>query len=188
MGLAGCPPPPDLEKLSAAQQRVFRELGAFGEGLAVLAAAGGPDVHPHATSGPEAWAVWERDVANFNADLRRIETFFRDALAGRLSEEEENRRLFSFINPADVPQGAFYTVGWKMAALIERTRGRKALLAAVCDPRDLLAVYNEVAAAHPRGDGEGLARWSPEFLASLRNSPAGPISGPWSGFNKGEQD
>lgn len=172
VGLAGCPQPPDVGKLPAARQRVFRDLGAFGEGLAVLAAAGSPDVHPHATSSPEAWAVWERDVANFNADLRRIESFFRDILAGRLSEEEENKRLFTFINTEDVPQGAFYTVGWKMAALIERTRGRQALLATVCDPRALLATYNEIAAAHPRRgdrDGEGLARWSPEFLESLRD-------------------
>ncbi len=167
VGLAGCPAPPGIDKLPAVQQRVIKELGGFGEGLAVLAAAGSPDIHPHATSGPKEWLVWERDVARFNADLPRIEAFFGDVLAGRVSEDEETKRLFGFINAGDVPQGAFYTVGWKMAAMIERARGREALVKLVCDPRALLAAYNEIAAAHPRSDGAGLALWSPEFLTAL---------------------
>jgi hypothetical protein len=167
VGIAGCPKPPDVNQLPAAQQRAFRYLGGFNEGLAVLAAAGGPNVHPHASSEPEAWLVWERDIANFNSDLRRIESYFRDVLTGRLSAEEENRRLFLFINPGDVPQGGFYTVGWRMAAMIERARGREALVKLICDPRALLATYNEVASAHPRSDGEALPLWSAEFLKAL---------------------
>ena len=137
------------------------------------AAAGGPDVHPHATDDdPATWLVWERDVASFNTDLRRLEAFFRDLLAGRLTGEEANKRLFAFIDAEGVPQGAFYTVGWKMAAMVERARGRDALVKLLCDPRQLLAAYNELAAAHPRSDGEGLATWSPDFLAGL--TPAAP--------------
>jgi len=128
------------------------------------AAAGGPDVHPHATDDdPAAWLVWERDVASFNTDLRRLEAFFRDLLAGRLTGEEANKRLFAFIDAEGAPQGAFYTV---------RARGRDALVKLLCDPRQLLAAYNELAAAHPRSDGEGLATWSPDFLAGL--TPAAP--------------
>jgi hypothetical protein len=159
------------------QKTAFDDLGAFGEGLAVLAAAGGPDVHPHATDNPDAWLVWERDVANFNTDLRRLEAFFRDLLAGKLPAEEANRRLFSFIDAEGVPQGPFYTVGWKMAVLVEKAKGRETLVKILCDPRALLAAYNEAAAAHPRKDGEGLAMWSPDFLAGLSGkdvtSPAG---------------
>lgn len=176
VGMASCPKPPDFDRLSPAQKVVFDDLGGFGEGLAVLAAAGGPDVHPHATDDPEAWLVWERDVASFNTDLRRLESFFREVLAGRLSEEEANRKLFSFIDAEGVPQGPFYTVGWKMAAMVERARGREALVRALCDPRALLAAYNELAAAHPRSDGEGLAAWSPDFLAGL--TPAAPSAAP----------
>jgi hypothetical protein len=173
VGLSTCPKPPGLDRWPATQQKLFDFLGGFGEGLAVLAAAGSPDVHPHAADGPDAWLVWERDVANFNADLRRLEAFFRDVLAGRLAGEEAEKRLFTFINTDDVPQGAFYTVGWKMAAMVERARGREALLRTLCDPRSLLAAYNEVAAAHPRGDGEALATWSPDFLAALGDE--GPL-------------
>ena len=170
VGYAGCPRPAGLDKLPEAQQRLFEYLGAFGEGMATLAGAGSPDVHPHAADGPDAWLVWERDVASFNVDLRRQEAFFRDVLAGRLTKEEEEKRLFTFIDTDDVPQGAFYTVGWKMAAMVERARGRDALLKTLCDPRALLTAYNEVVAAHPRGDGEALATWSPDFLAALRGA------------------
>jgi len=137
----------------------------------VLAAAGGPDVHPHATDSADAWLVWERDVARFNVDLRRLETFFRDLLAGRLPAEEADRQLYAFIDAEGVPQGPFYTVGWKMAAIVERARGREGLVKTVCDPRALLAAYNESAAAHPRPDGESLALWSADFLASLAPPP-----------------
>jgi hypothetical protein len=102
VGIAGCPKPPGLDKLPAAQQRVFDELGGFGEGLAVLAAAGGPDVHPHATSGPDAWLVWERDVANFNADLRRLEAFFRDVLAA-VSPVSPRRKRTRSSSPSSTP-------------------------------------------------------------------------------------
>ena len=137
----------------------------------MLAAAGGPDVHPHAVSPAREWVQWERDVANFNRDVREIETFFEMILSGDLPEAEQRGRLFSFINTDDVPQGAFYTVGWKVAAIVERSRGRKALLPATCDPRLLLELYNEEAAAHPRAVGESLATWDSEFLRSLRSPP-----------------
>ncbi|HEV2845394.1 MAG TPA: DUF5700 domain-containing putative Zn-dependent protease, partial [Thermoanaerobaculia bacterium] len=170
-GMASCLESPDHKTLSPAQQRALRYLGAFSEGVATLAAAGGPGVHPHTTSSPDAWLVWERDVAGFNSDLPRLESFFREVLAGRFSEEEERKRLFTFINTEEIPQGAFYTVGWKMAAVVEQARGREALVKALCDPRTLLAAYNEAAASHPRSDGGGLARWSPDFLTALRPTP-----------------
>jgi hypothetical protein len=171
VGSVSCPEPDGLESASPAVQRVVSWLSAFGEGMAMLAAAGGPDVHPHASSGSDAWAVWERDVANFSADLPRIERFFRQILAGDLSEDEQRARLFTFINTDDVPQGAFYTVGWKMAALVERVQGRPVVVRAVCDPRILLGAYNEVAASHPRSDAGSLPLWSEDFLAAIAPEP-----------------
>ena len=167
VGGAACPQPDGLDSLAPAAQRVVSWLSAFGEGMAMLAAAGGPDVHPHADSEPDAWAVWERDVANFADDLPRIERFFQQILAGDLSEDEQRARLFSFINTDEVPQGAFYTVGWKMAALVERVQGREVVVRAVCDPRVLLGAYNEVAASYPRSDSGSLPLWSEGFLAAI---------------------
>lgn len=168
VGISGCPEPPGHDALTPRQAKALDYLSAFGEGLAMLAAAGGPDVHPHAVSPPDAWVVWERDVANFNHDVGALEAFFRQVLAGELSEEDERKALFSFINAEGVPQGAFYTVGWKMAAIVERVRGRDALIAAMCDPRDLLVLYNEVASEHRRGEGS-LALWSTDFLESIKS-------------------
>lgn len=167
VGSATCPDPDGLDSLAPGAQRVVSWLSAFGEGMAVLAAAGGPDVHPHATSPPELWSIWERDIGEFAADLMRIQGFFQEVLAGHGTTDEQRAKLFSFINTEEVPAGGFYTVGWKMAALVERVRGREVVVRAVCDPRVLLTTYNEVAASIPRSDAEPLPLWGQEFLAEI---------------------
>lgn len=167
VGSATCPDPDGLDSLAPGAQRVVSWLSAFGEGMAVLAAAGGPDVHPHATSPPELWSIWERDIGEFAADLMRIQGFFQEVLAGHGTIDEQRAKLFSFINTEEVPAGGFYTVGWKMAALVERVRGREVVVRAVCDPRVLLTTYNEIAASIPRSDAEPLPLWGQEFLAEI---------------------
>jgi len=57
-----------IEKLDPNLRRVLRWQGAFGEGIAMLAAAGGPDVHPHATSSEADRARWDRDMARVRED------------------------------------------------------------------------------------------------------------------------
>jgi hypothetical protein len=68
---------------------------------------------------------------------------------------------------------------WKhldATAAARRAGARDVLVKLLCDPRQLLTAYNELAAAHPRNDGEGLAAWSPDFLAGL--TPAAPSAAP----------
>ena len=110
-------------------------MSGFGEGLAMLAAAGGPDIHPHATSGAEDRARWDHDVANFNSDLKTLEKFFLDILNHKISDQEIQGKGFSFFGI----QGPWYTVGWKMAVTIEKTFGREKLLNSICDPAKFLA-------------------------------------------------
>jgi len=167
VGSASCPEPDGAESLSPGARQVVSWLSAFGEGMAMLAAAGGPDVHPQASSPASEWAVWERDVSEFTNDVQRLETFFRKVLAESASVDELRSELFTFIGTDEIPQGGFYTVGWKMAAIVERTQGRDVVVRAVCDPRTLLSAYNEVAAAHPRSDTESLPTWSGDFLAAI---------------------
>lgn len=139
-------------------------LTAFGEGIAMLAAAGGADVHPHAESAPEDRARWDRDAADFDQDLREIEVFLRDVLEGRLATEEEVWRVgFSFFGL----QGPWYTVGWKMAATIERVCGREELIDCLRDPRRLLPTYNAAAAEWGLSSGEPLALWSAALVDGL---------------------
>ena len=138
-------------------------VGAFGEGLAMLAAAGGPDAHPHLASKPEDRKQWDLNVAKFNEDLASVEKFLLDVLAKRLSEEEEQKRGFEFYGV----QGPWYTVGWKMSATIEKVFGRAKLIESACDKRKLLAVYNDAARAVNRSGREKLALWSPSLIDGL---------------------
>ena len=77
-------------------------MGAFGEGMAMLAAAGGPGVDPHAASAPNERARWQQDLARFNDDLQSVNQFFLDigrtefatgcGWAWRPAKRNENRR------------------------------------------------------------------------------------------------
>lgn len=160
-----CPPPrvaAEIEALPEEARKALRWMGAFGEGFAMLAAAGGADVHPHAVSLADEKERWDADVARFPEDRAKVEAFFQDLLAGRLGEEEEIARARSFYGV----QGPWYTVGWKMAATIETGLGREALIGAFCDPRRLLPAYHR--ALDEGGPGAaGGDRWSTDLVAAL---------------------
>ena len=137
----------------------------------MLAAAGGPDVHPHAVSKAEDRARWDSDMANFNADLKKVEQFFLDVVEGRLTAPEAIRnQAFSFFGI----QGPWYTVGWKMAVTIEKTFGRDTLIACMLDPRKLLPTYNRAAAMYNHTATESLELWSPSLIAALERGAPPP--------------
>ena len=130
----------------------------------MLAAAGGPDVHPHAVSDAVERAQWDKDVADFNADLKKVEKFLIDVLEKRLTEEQVQSTGFSFFGT----QGPWYTVGWQMSVLIEKTFGRAKLIESFCDQRQLFSTYNEAAEKHNRTSAKPLALWSASLLDGLR--------------------
>lgn len=144
-------------------QSVIRLVGAFGEGFAMLAAAGGPNIHPHAVSGEEDRQRWNRDVANFNEDLKKVEKFFLDMLANRLTDDEINKTVSSFFGV----QGPWYTVGWKMCVMIEKAFGRRALIDAMCDQRKLLSLYNRAAGLLNKRSRQKMATWSAELVDAI---------------------
>ena len=134
--------------------------------LAVLArkkaaAAGGASVHPHQVSPPAKRKRWDRDTLNFNADLKKVENFFTRVLEGKLKDDEIAKEGFSFFGI----QGPWYTVGWRMSALIEETFGKQKLIEVMCDQRLLLPTYNEAAAIYNRKAKEPLAVWSESVVA-----------------------
>jgi hypothetical protein len=143
-------------------------LGALGEGIAMLAAAGGPKIHPHATSPREDRARWDRDLANAPADLRRVEKFLLDVVDRRVVDPDSISRVaMGFFGV----QGPWYTLGWLMGATVERDAGRAALVGLLCEPVDLLAAYNAAA----RRDGPaGRPLWSDALLARLTSAPREP--------------
>ncbi len=134
-------------------------MSAFGEGLAMLAAAGGPGVHPHAASDTADRHRWDRDLANAPADLRTLEAFFTDILDGQLTGDALDERGMSFFGV----QGPWYTIGYLMTASIERARGRARLVDLICEPRRLLLEYDTISRERP-----GLPRWSADFGNRLR--------------------
>jgi Putative zinc dependent peptidase (DUF5700) len=157
----------EIARLPKNSQTVLTWLQAFGEGFAVLAAAGGPDVNPHAASPAEERAEWDRSVKNFNDDLKSVERFFLDVLENRLTGDEVETKARTFYGT----QGPWYTVGWKMAVVIEKTYGRRKLIECMCDLRKLLQTYNRAAIKLNRQPPGKLALWS-ETLVNL-DQPGG---------------
>jgi hypothetical protein len=156
----------EITKLPPKAQTVLTWIGAFGEGFAMLAAAGGPDKHPHAVSNPEERKRWDSDVANFNGDLKKVEQFFIAILENRLTDDDIQKTGFSFFGT----QGAWYTVGWKMSVLIEKTYGRAKLIECICDQRKLLSTYNKAAVKYNRKSDEPLALWSEALIRNIKRS------------------
>jgi hypothetical protein len=153
----------EIAKLPALRQGVVKMMGAFGEGFAMLAAAGGSNVHPHAVSNRDERARWDKDMAVFNDDLKKVETFFIDVLDNRLTEDQIGKTYFSFFGI----QGPWYTVGWKMSVLIEKTYGRQTLIECICDQRKLLTTYNRAARRHNRRSGGQLRLWSASVINGI---------------------
>lgn len=139
-------------------------LGAFAEGFAMLAAAGGPQVHPHVASPPAERERWDRDVARFDTDLRTLERFLLDALSGRIAKDSVAQVAATFYGV----QGPWYTVGWKMAVTIEQAFGRAELIRCMRDPRRALGRYN--AAVATRGS-RAQATWSPRLVTAFGVGP-----------------
>ena len=134
-------------------------LSAFGEGVAMLAAAGGPDIHPHAVSDTTERNRWDRDMLNAPADLKEVERFLLAILDGKLTGDAITEKGMSFFGI----QGPWYTVGYLMASTIERASGRARLIEVLCNPLDFLLAYDRAAATRAN-----LPRWSPELLSRLR--------------------
>jgi hypothetical protein len=139
------------------QREAVEWISGFGEGLAMLAAAGSPDVNPQATSSPEDLARWDHDMANFPRDMKSVQQFLLDVLSGKLDKAHQQTEGMAFFGV----QGPWYTVGYKMAVVIEKAKGRDALIDCMYDVRKLLFVYNVVAKE------EQLPQWSNELLEHL---------------------
>jgi hypothetical protein len=135
----------------------------------MLAAAGGPDVHPHAVSDEDERRRWDQDVARFNDDLRTLDEFVLSIIAGRFPSPDSVRSVAATFYGT---QGPWYTVGWRMAAVIEEQLGRAELILCLTDPSRLLRSYNEAARRHNRSAPDTLVAWSNELVAALEPLPA----------------
>lgn len=155
----------EIEKLPPSAKKAAEWMGAFGEGMAVLAAAGGPDVPPNRYSPTERQENWARGMKSFNKDLGTLNEFFLAVLDGSLKDDAANQKASTFFG--DI-QGPWYTVGYKMAVLVEQHFGRPALIACMLDRRLLLERYNQAATELNASGKEHLALWSPRVITGVK--------------------
>jgi len=153
-----------IAMLTPAAQKAARWMGAFGEGLAVLAAAGGPDLPPNRHSQPDVQHNWELGIRNFDKDLGTLNEFFLQVLDGRLKDDAADQKARTFYG--DI-QGPWYTVGYRMAVLVEAHYGRPALIECMLDRRLLLARYNRAAEELNASGKDHLPLWSQEVLRGV---------------------
>jgi hypothetical protein len=157
-----------IKVLSPGARKAAEWMGAFGEGLAVLAAAGGPDVPPNQYSRPDVQQNWARGMSTFSQDLETLNQFFLDVVKGRLQGEAADQKAYTYFG--DI-QGPWYTVGYRMATLVEKRYGRKALIECMLDRRLLLKRYNQAAKELNVSGHDHLALWSDELLKAVRAGP-----------------
>jgi hypothetical protein len=146
-------------------QKAAEWMGAFGEGLAVLAAAGSVDAHPMRDFKSGERGRWDQDMKFVDQQLAQLNEFFLDVVNGDYANlEAADHVAFTFFGY----RGPWYTVGYEMGSLIEERYGRAVLIECMSDPRKLLAKYNEAAKErNAAGKEDKLPLWSPKVLQAV---------------------
>jgi len=150
--------------LSDEKRAAFEWLGGFGEGEAMLAAAGSPTIHPHFHDAAAAKAVWDKALLHFNGDIVSLQVFYTAILDGKLKGDDQIQQA---AGPFWGTQGPWYTAGYKMCQLIEVHFGRTTLMEAYMDPRKMLVFYNQAARLENNRHHIQLALWSAAFITRL---------------------
>lgn len=150
--------------LPAQVKLAMKWMSAFGEGEAMLAAAGSDERHPHWEDDAVARARWDSDFMHFNVDVKSVQDLLLDILNGKLTTDAEIQKRAA---PFWGYQGAWYTVGYEMAVLVDKRFGRKSFDECLLDPRLLLSRYNQVA-KEANAQGASLEIWSPELMDKLQ--------------------
>ena len=110
-------------------------------------------------------ARWESELAGFDTDLPAVNNFFLDVLSGKLPDNDAvETKGSSFFGSH---QGPWYTVGYKMAVMVEGRYGRRALIRTMLDFRCLLVLYNQVAAEQNAAGKPQLPLWSATVLSGV---------------------
>lgn len=159
-----------IKSLPREAREAARWMGAFGEGMAVLAAAGSPDVPPMADFPERDQILWDVEADSFGGNVDDLNQFFLDTVHGDLRNDavaHEGSIFFGY-------RGPWYTVGYRMAVTIEREFGRQALIATFADPREFVARYNEAAVKQNANSASHLPLFSAEILQAVGAAPPPP--------------
>jgi hypothetical protein len=152
-----------IQALPENPRKAARWMGALGEGIAVLAAAGSPEVAPLSAYPQRDQFNWDLEMERVGAQLQDLNQFFMDTIRGDLRNDAVAHVGFTFFGY----RGPWYTVGYLMATTIEKQLGRAALVETLRDPREFLARYNEAARARNAKGGERVPLFSSEVLEAV---------------------
>jgi putative zinc-dependent peptidase DUF5700 len=103
-------------------------------------------------------------MRNFDQDLETLNEFFLQVLDGQLKDDAADQEAYTFFG--DI-QGPWYTVGYRMAVLVETRYGRPALIECMLDRCLLLARYNRGAEELNVSGKDHLPLWSPKVLKGV---------------------
>lgn len=154
-----------IQSLPENAHKAAEWMGAFGEGLAVLAAAGSPDVNPLHDFNADQRTRWDQDYKFVDQQLIQVNQFFLDVVNGGFAKPQVADHVgFTFFGY----RGPWYTVGYLMGSTVEKRFGRAVLIECMSDPRLLLQKYNQAAEEqNAAGKGPKLPLWSPEVLKAV---------------------
>ena len=153
-----------IKSLPENARKAAEWMGAFGEGLAVLAAAGSADIHPMHDFNADQRIRWDQDMKFVDQEVIQVNQFFLDVINGGFTKPEvADHVAYTFFGY----RGPWYVVGYKMGHLVEKRFGRTVLVDCMSDPRQLLAKYNEAAAEENAAGKDKLPLWSPELLKAV---------------------
>jgi len=164
IGIAAACPAAPASSSQTPMDTLVNWMSAFGEGWAMLAAAGGPKVNPHWESDSADRARWDHDYAHVSDGMKQLSGFFDSVLTRRISTPDSvQAHAMSFFGI----QGPWYTVGYLMAQTVEVHAGRDKLISVICSPPKLLLSYQDAAQKANRA-GANLPLWPEHLVSQLR--------------------
>ena len=157
----------DYSHLTAPAQKMIEWTNAFGEGFAMLAAAGIIDEHPNNFS-EESKKLWDENIKNFNTDFKKIENFLLNILYENFHNDKELYNKGFELMVSNGGQGSWYTVGYKIAKVIEKTANRKVLIDCMDDLTKLYTVYNELVLEYNKKQKGNLKHFHNDIIRGLK--------------------
>lgn len=167
IGFANVHKPEKYKYLSEQAQMLIEWTTSFAEGFAMLAAARGPDNHPNKYYKIQK-ELWDVNIKRFNEDFSKIENFLLKILNEEFPDNEELYKEGFELMTNNGGQGSWYTVGWKVAVVIEKVEGKERLLECMSDLTKLYSTYNEAVITYNKKYNEELKSWSQKIIDALK--------------------
>lgn len=166
IGLDSVYDPSKYFDLGVQAKKLIEWTNAFGEGFAMLAAAGGPGYHP-VPFDDEAGRVWDENIRNYQVDFDKIQQFLFNILEDKFQNEKELMEKGMELMMNNGGQGSWYTVGWRISVIIEEILGRTVLIKCMEDLRKFYFNYNQAVKIFNEKNHLKLPSWNKKITNNL---------------------